>query len=1374
MRKSTTTMTTMMIAVGLGMVLALAAAAQALTEGSSSLRDLVTKAKVIVVVTMLGSDPVPPNRPGDLPEVSVRWKVARVLKGNIAEKVIAPRMPAGAGVGEFAGKEWIVFLTPEYLAGMYRYAAILNIKEQDTVRAIVAEQAVAREVAKLIDQLGSETAAARDAAQEALVKIGLPALPALRVATADKNGVRATRARDALRQIEQSPACERIRQADERLAAMMREWSEAGGAKVGPDEDAIRRLIEQLGAASLGERKAAQQALVKIGPPAAEALAAATDDKNAERASRSRDALAEMPIRKEDWPVSWRDMTFSYKVLSPDPNECMALTVDAQRRALFLQWDPAGGAFTKAQATLSQEDADMLHAVLGRLQLWATSEAIAQAAPASPARIELAVTVAGRFARVREPWPLSPANPIIARLKRLDEHILVVREIIRKQQAIQEQSAKARPAAEGGHDATAGNDAALALAEKLAAKAADDGNTMTRAAEKDIANIVAGLNVFEIDTGRYPTTAEGLAALLEKPIGATEWRGPYIRSKANDGKIDDPWGRPYVYRCPGKGVAQSFDMLSLGPDGKEGTADDVRGKAMKTPAPAGGPVSVAPSGPGQPRGSATSTGSGQATQPDDAASAKRIVQLIEQLGAEGYKDRQAAQDELVKIGLPAVEALNAAGSDKDPERAQRAKIAMKAIVPNTVTISVEGPIRVNMPVWVNVITDNDLLNANLRYPFTATPWFFKQYAFEVRKAGRLLPMRAINRGSQMLESFGSVAPPSSPKCRLPLHLVYSFAEPGKYEVRLLVYRDGVSPSDKTDMKALVAVSDWIKLNVQAMPEAARKQWQSKMTAQPTEDIGLLVGDYLPSLLACADETVAGILEDLLHHKSTLVQNYALYSLWAYYDDARLGKDIPAIIKKKGPTSLLAYYLSWRRDLFADRAPELVDSCIGYLGAGSDETVDGATKGLMWLKYHYDWTKRPEMPGRIDAAILGNADAIIKRPEAAPRQALAVYLGGIKTEASRKLLWKLAEDKDTREQSVIALCWIADPGDLPELAKILLENESRAAASLPYHLYRAFGKASLPYLEKAAREAPSEFVRKECSNWLKAANDPRTGILPPPGERELTLQGPEVNDDYLLRLKGAHLDSLMLYQTSVTDDGMANLTQVASLRTLYLRTRGVKGQGLIHLKEVNGLQSLELMGSVVDEKALVYVAEVDDLRGLAMWSMRLTGAGLARLATMKDLSKLTLYGCEFEDADLAKLGALKTLKALDLMNCGITDAGLAQLKAVAGLKELNITGGGLERSHITDAGLAHLAALKDLEKLELTGQSSITSDGMKHLAGLKRLKTLMLDSTGVQVQAIKNMQQIETLRLSSGQVQAEDLQAMKNLSKLWVKYNGPLS
>ena len=91
-----------------------------------------------------------------------------------------------------------------------------------------------------------------------------------------------------------------------------------------------------------------------------------------------------------------------------------------------------------------------------------------------------------------------------------------------------------------------------------------------RAAETDIAMLASALTLFEADTGRYPTTAEGLAALVQEPAGVKNWRGPYIQKMAHD-----PRGRPYVYRCPGLHNGSGFDLSSLGPDGQEGTADNV-------------------------------------------------------------------------------------------------------------------------------------------------------------------------------------------------------------------------------------------------------------------------------------------------------------------------------------------------------------------------------------------------------------------------------------------------------------------------------------------------------------------------------------------------------------------------------------------------------------------------------------------------------------------------------------------------------------------------------------------------------------------------------------------------------------------------------
>jgi general secretion pathway protein G len=92
------------------------------------------------------------------------------------------------------------------------------------------------------------------------------------------------------------------------------------------------------------------------------------------------------------------------------------------------------------------------------------------------------------------------------------------------------------------------------------------------AAKVDIAQIEAQLDAFEVDCGRYPTTEEGLAALIEQPAGASDWMGPYLKRA---GAPQDPWGREYVYRCPGRHNSAGYDLYSSGPDGQEGGDDDI-------------------------------------------------------------------------------------------------------------------------------------------------------------------------------------------------------------------------------------------------------------------------------------------------------------------------------------------------------------------------------------------------------------------------------------------------------------------------------------------------------------------------------------------------------------------------------------------------------------------------------------------------------------------------------------------------------------------------------------------------------------------------------------------------------------------------------
>jgi general secretion pathway protein G len=73
------------------------------------------------------------------------------------------------------------------------------------------------------------------------------------------------------------------------------------------------------------------------------------------------------------------------------------------------------------------------------------------------------------------------------------------------------------------------------------------------------------LEIMRLEVGRYPTTQEGLRALLEKPAGMDRWSGPYIK---DPNTLKDPWGNDFKYAAPG--ATKPFDLVSLGADGREG------------------------------------------------------------------------------------------------------------------------------------------------------------------------------------------------------------------------------------------------------------------------------------------------------------------------------------------------------------------------------------------------------------------------------------------------------------------------------------------------------------------------------------------------------------------------------------------------------------------------------------------------------------------------------------------------------------------------------------------------------------------------------------------------------------------------------------
>ena len=91
------------------------------------------------------------------------------------------------------------------------------------------------------------------------------------------------------------------------------------------------------------------------------------------------------------------------------------------------------------------------------------------------------------------------------------------------------------------------------------------------AARTDIAHLEVALDAFEIDTGRYPTDAEELQALVEEPAGLRDWHGAYIKR----GVPNDPWGNLYVYGYPGQHNTSGYDLHSFGPDKQGGGGDDI-------------------------------------------------------------------------------------------------------------------------------------------------------------------------------------------------------------------------------------------------------------------------------------------------------------------------------------------------------------------------------------------------------------------------------------------------------------------------------------------------------------------------------------------------------------------------------------------------------------------------------------------------------------------------------------------------------------------------------------------------------------------------------------------------------------------------------
>lgn len=434
--------------------------------------------------------------------------------------------------------------------------------------------------------------------------------------------------------------------------------------------------------------------------------------------------------------------------------------------------------------------------------------------------------------------------------------------------------------------------------------------------------------------------------------------------------------------------------------------------------------------------------------------------------------------------------------------------------PKKFRISVDKPALTGMPIWLRAA------QSGLRpthYPFSQDPCEFGNNRIELRLNNNPVPLRRAANRQSIPSTF---IDPNEGDTRfssktvaldaLPLHLLFSFDRPGVYSVRWS--RLHISSFDTEKPKeVLVAQSDWLSFRVADSTEQQRKAWLLKQLASAPIDESLLVGRYLPSILAAApDQKVLPVLIQQIYayaHRDGngavpdegAVGYYACDAL-SLFRDEDVRKAIVNAIKERGPNELIAFYLSWYRHMFKPDREQLVNATLPYLQSKNDIQVADA---LMTLYYVTQGDKcgRSEcdsIKAKADQAVLAISPRLIQSRKT---HALALYLGKIPGDKASALLWQIVGQSATQdqnafsacgpEQALICLTWRGNKEDIPKLGNMLVKfkpskdlQNSSLLSSLTYHFMRAYGARAVPYYRRAVSESPYPAVRQACESALR--------------------------------------------------------------------------------------------------------------------------------------------------------------------------------------------------------------------------------------------------------------------------------------------------
>jgi hypothetical protein len=409
-------------------------------------------------------------------------------------------------------------------------------------------------------------------------------------------------------------------------------------------------------------------------------------------------------------------------------------------------------------------------------------------------------------------------------------------------------------------------------------------------------------------------------------------------------------------------------------------------------------------------------------------------------------------------------------------------------------VRIAEPAYTDLPVWVQADLP-EILTAH--YPYHEDPGSFGPNQIELKRDGQVLTPAIFPTVPSAGGILGGwIAPAGSPTNRLPLHLKYSLDTPGIYSVRWIVVRREISSGTKQFSQITLAQSEWLTFELKQSTPRQRSAWLRNQLARARIDPGLVAGEILPSIMAQApNRDVLRAVMDQMYSDSDAVIAYALGCAYRF-PDRELHAQTLETIRQTGPSERLAYFVSWRSDLFENDASEIVEASLSSLQSRWDAQAVGALKMLIFETHLVN--PKVSAPSRLrmiaDRAVLAAAPNLMKRSTRV-QSALAEFLGGVKTDASRELLWQMAGSSGgDNEQAAIALTWIANPSDLPRLGELLVnpagsKSTGRDRTTLIYGLVRGYGDAAISYLEKAVTDSPYVFVRLQSAEQLLPRGSP---------------------------------------------------------------------------------------------------------------------------------------------------------------------------------------------------------------------------------------------------------------------------------------------